>query len=196
MLNKDHDNAALKRKLDASQQIQGLDGASISDFWSWAYSDMTGNTVRSIFAEYIVGSSLGLVSTPRIEWAGVDFVWQGKKIEVKSGAYLQSWPQKELSSIRFDISIRKQSWDPETGIVSEVNERQADCYVFCLHAEKNESKVDVADLRQWRFYVMPTRVINEKLGDGRTASLRFIEEQTERVEYSKLSERIKETLSR
>jgi hypothetical protein len=45
---------------------------TIGDFWSWAHSDVMSNTNRSIFAEFLVVSALGLLDTPRIEWDAVD----------------------------------------------------------------------------------------------------------------------------
>lgn len=37
-------------------------GISVSDFWSWAYSDLLNNTYRGVLAEFLVFSSLR--STP------------------------------------------------------------------------------------------------------------------------------------
>ena len=82
----------------------------MGDFWSWAYSDILSNRNRSIFAEFIVGSALGVVDSPRVEWDAVDLRYKGKKIEVKASAYLQSWPQKKLSHIVFDIA-KKRAWE-------------------------------------------------------------------------------------
>ena len=70
---------------------------SIGDFWSWAYSDLFSNTVRPMFAEYLVGHALGVLDRPRVEWIAYDFL-NGKKIELKSSGYLQSEPQKETFS--------------------------------------------------------------------------------------------------
>jgi len=56
------------------------------DFWRWSASD------------------IGLAHNVRSEWESYDLKTQkGKRIEVKSASYLQSWFQKELSKISFSI---------------------------------------------------------------------------------------------
>ena len=60
------------KKLTCDARIVGDTETCVGDFWSWAYSDILGNRNRSIFAEFIVGSALGVVDTARIEWDSVD----------------------------------------------------------------------------------------------------------------------------
>ncbi len=62
-------------------------------------SDLLSNRNRSIFAEFLVGAALGVLDKPRVEWDAFDLIYQGKKIEVKSSAYLQSWQQNSPSRI-------------------------------------------------------------------------------------------------
>lgn len=59
-------------------------------------------------------------------------------LEVKSTAYLQAWPQQELSRIRFPIE-----------------QRAATAYGFCLLEEQDPERVDPQDLTQGRFWVVP-----------------------------------------
>ena len=123
------------KKLNTSETIVGINHLTIGDFWSWAYSDILSNRNRSVFAEFLVASALGITDNPRIEWNAVDLRYQDISIEVKSAAYVQSWKQDKLSSIRFDIS-KKKSWDAETNQVSHESVRSADMYVFCLLKKK------------------------------------------------------------
>lgn len=37
---------------------------TVSDFWSWAYSDLLNNTSRGVLAEYLVKSSFNFTSPP------------------------------------------------------------------------------------------------------------------------------------
>jgi len=60
------------KKLNPEDRILGVEGLSLGDFWSWAYSDILSNRNRSVFAEFIVGSALGVIDEPRIEWDAVD----------------------------------------------------------------------------------------------------------------------------
>ena len=123
------------KKLNNSEPIVGSSHLTIGDFWSWAYSDILSNRNRSVFAEFLVASALGITDNPRIEWDAVDLRYQDISIEVKSAAYIQSWKQEKLSSIIFDIS-KKKSWDAETNQVFRESVRSADMYVFCLLKKK------------------------------------------------------------
>ena len=99
-------------KLTPGEKIIGLNESTIEDFWSWAYSDVLSNTNRAVFAEFIVAHTLGVTDQLRIEWDEVDIRFKGKKIEVKSAAYVQRWKQDKPSTIRFDIS-KKWAWIAE-----------------------------------------------------------------------------------
>jgi hypothetical protein len=152
------------------EPIPGLDGRTVGDFWRWAYSDVLSNRNRSIFAEYIIGVALGVLDKPRVEWDAVDLRYGGFKIEVKSSAYCQSWFQKKPSTIRF--SIRKAVfWNLETGTYEGEATRSADIYVFCVHAEKDKSKISVLDVLTWEFYVVPAEILNREFARGKSLSL-------------------------
>jgi hypothetical protein len=86
-------------KLAPGVPIKGL-GATVGDYWSWAYSNILCNANRSILVEFVVGKVLDAVSSPWVEWDAYDLLYKGKKIEVKCSAYLQSWPQERLSTIQ------------------------------------------------------------------------------------------------
>jgi hypothetical protein len=38
-------------------------------------------------------------------------------------------------------------------------------------AEKDKAKVNTLDLRQWEFYIVPTSLLNQELGDAKSISL-------------------------
>ena len=184
-----------QRKIrNPDERIDWIDGLTICDFWSWAYSDLFENTIRPIFAEFIVGHALGVVDKPREEWTPYDLLYRGKKIEVKSSGYLQSWSQKKLTTITFDISTRKEAWDPTTGKNIHLIRRPADIYVFALHAEKDEDIANILDLGQWQFYALSVKDIDSYFGLHRKVSLRRIEEVTSAVPYDGLREKVDMTL--
>jgi hypothetical protein len=149
-------------KLAPDVLINGLDGATVGDYWSWAYSNILCNDNRSILAEFVVGKVLDAVSCPRVEWDAYDLLYKDKKIEVKCSAYLQSWPQKKLSTIQFDIA-KKLYWDAKTGETAKVPDRPADCYVFCLYPEIDPYQVDILDIGSWEFYVVNKVKIDAEL---------------------------------
>ena len=77
----------------------------LSDFWSWNQSDLIENRTRGILAEFIVKKALNIDSERRVEWDNFDLITNtGKKLEVKSAAYIQSWEQSKFSDIKFGIS--------------------------------------------------------------------------------------------
>ncbi|MGP4079997.1 hypothetical protein ACTWQL_08770 [Pseudalkalibacillus sp. R45] len=146
-------------KIEKDQQIKGT-RTSVSEFWRWAYSDLLSNRNRGIFAEFLVGHSLGLTDKPRIEWDKADFEYNGNFIEVKSAAYIQSWYQKKPSSISFSIS-KTRAWDPATGNWSSEVKKNSDCYVFCVYTDQDKTNYNILDMDNWEFYVVSTRFLNE-----------------------------------
>lgn len=149
-------------------------GLCLRDFWSWAYSDLLDNTLRGSFSEFIVAAALGLdLTQERVNWEPWDLTWRGSQrdihIEVKSASYLQTWAQKRPSPIQFSIrpTIR---WSESNGYAGE-QRRQSDVYVFCVFTETDRSKADPIKLESWEFYVLPTKVLDERCRGQKTISL-------------------------
>lgn len=105
---------------------------NLLDFWRWSVSDILSNATRGRFAEFIVGTAIGLKpENLRDEWDAYDLTTEnGIKIEVKSAAYIQSWNQKKFSTISFSIKPARY-WDAETNMQRGEPKRHADLYVFC-----------------------------------------------------------------
>lgn len=183
----------INKKLSQNDEIIGSRKLTVGDFWSWAYSDILSNRNRAIYAEFLVGSSLDVVNIPKIEWDGVDLLYKGRKIEVKSSAFIQSWKQRKLSPIRFDIS-KKKAWYAEDNTFETEPVRAADCYVFCLYAETDESKVNVLDIRDWQFYVLSTEEIESELGNQKSVGIKRIKTMCNYVDYKSLKDCIDQVL--
>ena len=72
---------------------------------SWACADVLHNVHRALLAEFLVAAALDLLGELRVAWDAVDLRYRcaayprGAGIEVKSAAYLQSWPQETYSVI-------------------------------------------------------------------------------------------------
>lgn len=182
-------------RLDPSTEIPGTGGATVGDFWAWAYSDILTNTSRGTFAEFLVGKALGVVDEMRpTGWVDFDLSYDEWKIEVKASAYVQSWHQSAPSVIRFDIGERG-SWDAETNVWKPDPVRSADCYVFCLYAETDRNRANVLDTSKWEFYVLSTERINRELGNQKSIGLNGIKSMTEPVVYNQLKEQVDRVLS-
>ena len=153
------------------------------------------NTLRGAYCEFIVAAALGLdLSACREDWTPWDLTvpkqWHDGEacseaihIEVKSCAYLQSWRQSKLSSIVFSIRPPL-AWNEGVGY-EQVARRQADIYIFGLYTITDREKADPLILDGWRFYVIPTSVINDHCGNQKTITLHALEKLNPQItDYS------------
>ena len=125
-------------------------------------SDLLNNTLRGMLAEFIVADAIGAVEQVRDPWQAFDLhAASGARVEVKSCAYRQTWKQKRPSTIRFSIGPTRE-WNPETGEYQSAARRKADVYVFCVLENENPAPRDPLELNRWSFYILPTRVLNER----------------------------------
>jgi hypothetical protein len=144
---------------------------TVSSFWSWAYSNLAANNLRGHLAEFIVASDFGLTHGTRVEWDDCDLHTEtGLKVEVKSAAYLQSWNQRKHSAISFGIAPTV-AWDAKAKARSGKSVRSSDAYIFCLLAHKDKPSLNPLDLDQWKFFVLPTSILNSKLKSQKTLTL-------------------------
>ena len=175
-------------KLAPSELLYGLHGRCVADFWAWAYSDLLSNTVRPIFAEYLVAECLGLGDQPRVEWDYVDFRYRHRNIEVKSAGYVQSSTQRALSTITFDVASKLRPWNAATNSVLPAG-RHADLYVFCLHTDCVRDACLVHDTGRWEFYVLTGKAVGEAFGDQKSVRLNRIRAVTPATSFSDLRDR-------
>ena len=123
-----------------------------------------------MLAEYLVASALGAVDGVRTEWNGHDLeLSDGFRIEVKSSAYVQSWPQRADSKIQFDIAP-KLAWNANTNTSATERSRCADLFVFAVLKHRDRDTVDPLDVSQWDFYLVPTSKL-DRLGHQKTIGL-------------------------
>lgn len=136
--------------------------AGLLGFWRWAYGDLRGNGVRGVLAEYLVGQALGVdMSTGRTEWAAWDLLTpEGVKVEVKTGAYIQSWtaPAKAYP-VRYSGLLARSWVEGTAGSYTDTAEVRSDVYVFALQTCRDPDQYDALDLSQWEFRVLPGPVV-------------------------------------
>lgn len=160
-------------------------------FWQWCRSDLLSNAARGVLAEYLVARALGVVDGIRDEWAAYDLITpEGIKVEVKSAAYLQSWHQEKLSAISFRTP-KTRAWDPETNVLGDKSQRQADVYVFALLFHRNKATADPMDVTQWEFYVVPTHVLNDRQRSQHSITLPSLRRLAQPVTYGELHDAVR-----
>ena len=156
-------------------------------FWSWSVSDILSNATRGRFAEFVVGTAVGLdPKNLRDEWDAYDLKTDnGIKIEVKSAAYIQTWNQKKISTISFSIKTAK-FWDSETFFEDLQPRRHADVYVFCHLKHLDQETIDPLKMEQWDFYVLPTFKLDKYERSQSSITLNSLKRLTEPIKYSEL----------
>lgn len=105
----------------------------------------------------------------RVNWLPYDVTSpSGRRVEVKSAAYIQSWtPEDVFSQIKFDIG-KKLAWNGAT--YASKPDRNCDLYVFCVFTALTRD-ISVLNLDYWDFYVLPTSVLNEKVPEQKSIAL-------------------------
>jgi len=164
---------------------------TLFDFWRWSVSDILSNATRGRFAEFIVGTAIGLdPKNLRDEWDAYDLTTdEGIKIEVKSASYIQSWNQKKLSTISFSIKPAKY-WDAETNLQRGEPKRHADLYVFCLLKHIDKGTIDPLKMEQWDFYILPTYQLDNYKRSKNSITINSLVKLTVPRKYSELKDEI------
>lgn len=148
---------------------------TVNDFWRWAYSDLINNIERSALAEFIVASSLETTSLDteraRAMWRSYGLLSkEGYRVEVKSAAYVQSWDAKHPDFISFGIAPARLMDEAGNYKQSDPPKRNSDVYIFCVYTAQTKAESPL-DLDLWDFYVLPTRVLDEKKPAQKTITL-------------------------
>ena len=162
---------------------------TILDLWRWGFSDLIQNINRGILAEFIIAWILKLDNTPRNPWDPYDLLTKdGKRIEVKSTGYLQSWDYGTKPYPKFVI-LQRQRWT-EYGLETNA-EYNADIYILCYHKEKNRDILDPMDLYQWDFWIFSKDEIISLLKGKKSISISFLEkEKYKPIEIDKIYNKV------
>ncbi len=189
------DAIATERKKGSERFRRGAQELNfdVADFWGWAYSDLVQNTVRGVVAEYIVARALGIpTGDVRDPWDVVDLrTSDGLRIQVKSSAYLQAWRQRAESKPTFMVGATR-PWDAKTGLMEALPVRSADVYVFALLVHRDKATIDPMDVSQWRFFVLPTSVLNERRRSQHSITIQSLRKIAAELSYDELAEGVRE----
>jgi len=142
---------------------------TVLDFWRFAYSDLNSDP-RDYLAEFLVSKALGIDRPYNKEgWTLFDILYNNTRIEVKCTGYFQTWRKDENTCKQRCFSIR-----PVHDNVKNTFERQNDIYVFCLLLGETREAANPLNLNNWEFYIVPTKLINEKCTTNKSISLNKI----------------------
>ncbi|WP_217583670.1 hypothetical protein [Microbacterium sp. GbtcB4] len=177
--------------LTGEERLLGVD-ASISDFWRFALPDVTTNNVRGWLAEYLVWRAAGVERPVRIEWDAFDVLWGDVRIEVKSSALLQRWPQRQPSALAFS-GLRGKLLDPVTNTYAAESTYNADVYVLAVNLAGRE-QFNQLDITKWQFAVV-SRAALEATGQSTLTWVRAQQLATAVVRYDELAAAIQEAAS-
>lgn len=129
----------------------------------------------------------------RDEWDAFDLKTKdGIKIEVKSAAYIQSWNQRNFSTISFSIKPAR-CWEAEPKRQRGEPKRHADVYVFCLLKHKDQKTIDPLKMEQWDFYVLPTYRLDVYERSQSSITINSLCKLTKPIGYSDLKPVIEES---
>ena len=143
-------------------------GFFVEDFWRFQHSNIW--DVQEEIAEFIVAKALGQdLPYNKNGWTLWDLNYKGKRIEVKETGYYHSWRKDGKVSLVRTFSITK-AYSRYKDNTSSF-ERQNDVYVFCLNTGETKESSNPLELDHWRFWVVPTSVINTNCGDNKTINL-------------------------
>jgi len=159
---------------DPDEVIRGTD-TRLVDFWRWGYSDLVSNDVRSVFAEYLVGTALGVTDSTRISWAKFDLTYQGRGIEVKATGDHQSWGASVGRPRRVWGIGPTRGWDPATNRYADEPRRSACAYVFAHWRGADDAPLGPLDVGSWVFYVVATPVLDERFREAKSLSLTSVQ---------------------
>jgi hypothetical protein len=150
--------------LVGTEPFLGLD-ASVADFWRWAFSDLRGNTLRGVFAEYLVARAVGDPRPLRVDWGNNDVCTRsGVTIEVKCSAYIQSWRQRRASVLTFG-RLAGREYDEISGTYSTERRVRADVFVFAVQTQREPAEYDIFDLGHWRFWVATADAVRARIAE-------------------------------
>lgn len=141
-------------------------GLTMTDFWTWAYSDLTDCSQRSRLSEYIVASALKAhkLESRHSGFSGRPYYLlteDGFRIAVQSAAYVQSQDPGRSDCISFSLS---------PSITGGPIRQGSDLSIFCLYKGMAETESPL-DLDLWEFYVLKSSILAEKKPAQKTITL-------------------------
>jgi hypothetical protein len=140
---------------------------------------------RSIFAEFLVGAVLGTTENARIEWDIADHIYRGRKIKVKSAAYIEHWLQSKPSRISFPVD-HIQRKEITTSVPGLTLYPKPEVYVFSVFDAKERNEADMLDMGKWLFYPVAAHVVESKYRRKKSITLKEVQRIASSVQILQL----------
>jgi len=158
---------------------------NLQRFALWAAGDLTGNRMRSLYAEWLLARRLGVLNSDstRVEWDMADIRFGDILIEVKTSGVLQQWSESPTAP-RFSIAPQKIVWDSAKNVTKKLPKpaRTSHLYVFCLHRSEELTNSSVLAERNWQFWVVPTSELDAKCANQKSIGLSGLDTLAERLD--------------
>lgn len=141
----------------------------LSDFWKWAYSDLSNSSNRSVLAKYIVASALEITGAKIRPARPMERLYDlltrnGVKVDVRAAAYIDSSDADSPDCISFCVS-------PAGALGGDGKRKQSsDAYVFCIYKGISDSDSPL-NLDLWEFFVLPAKKLENKKAGLKTITL-------------------------
>lgn len=134
---------------------------TVNDFWRWAYSDLSNKQNRTIFADFLVATSLEERPVLRQTGKGYDILWSpgdtGIRVNVKAGAYTEALEMEHPDRIQIRLSERD-------------NPHSCDVIVFCIFRAMSQDESPL-DMELWDFYTVSSDRLYRDVSDRRVITL-------------------------
>lgn len=165
--------------------LEGVKDSHLKDFWAYAARDLRSNVLRGNLAEWLVAKAIGDAAELQPVWSEFDVLMPPDiRVEVKSSAYLQAWPQRKPSTIQFS-GLRSKKLRPD-GRYEDQRTFNAHVYVFCVQTAESHESYDPLDVSQWAFYVLPRSRV-ESIDQGSIGLTRIKDEGAQQVGFDGLA---------
>lgn len=169
---------------------------NVLEFWQYGFSNLNSNVLRGALAEFIVENALKNVKdiTVRNPWGDYDVETpHGKTVEVKCCSYLQDWDQKELSKVIWSgLKAKKLYWSSAVGeFPTSTPDYKSDIYVLALFKHQDPATLDILNMDQWHFYVLPRAQLKEVSKNGGSITIQRLEKHNVApIRFEELGQRI------
>lgn len=157
-------------------------GFTLLDYWKTKFGNIY--NMQDYIAEFIVEKALGMDKSHNSDmWTLYDIFYRGKRVEVKETGYYHPWNENgKISKVR-TFGITKANSKHENPDEPNRYERQNDVYVFCLNTGNTKEDSNPMDLRNWEFYIVPTKIIDKECMNNKTISLGKVKQLADMVDY-------------